>query len=93
MGTDYRREWIKQKVTRYLGLPSDSYFEDLMAANDGELEYLLDIFLDDDIITQHESHKKFFYVYRIPYEKLVDEEILVPEIGRHIFYRINTHYF
>lgn len=81
MSVDYRREWIKQQVVSYLGLPSGDYFEDMLSANDGELEFLLDAFLDEDVIAQNESHKRFFYVYRTTYEKLVDEEIMVPEIG------------
>lgn len=92
MSTDYRREWVKLRVTDCLGLPSESYFEDLMAANDGELEDLLTMFLDDDIIDQTDSHKKFFYVYRTPYEKLVDEEILVPEIGSYVIKNAFTFY-
>lgn len=81
MSVDYRREWIKQKIMNYLGIPSGSYFEDMLAENDGELEYSLDVFLDEDILAQHESYKKFFYVYRTVYQKFVDEERLVPEIG------------
>lgn len=80
MSVDYRREWIKEKITKYLGLPDGTYFDDMLAANDGELEEKLDMFLDDDIMLPDESHKKFYF-YRTTYEKLVDEEILVAEIG------------
>lgn len=81
MSVDYRREWIKERVVQYLGLKDGSYFDDMLSADDGELEGKLDTFLDDDIVLPGDAHKKFFYVYKTAYEKLVDEEILVPEIG------------
>lgn len=81
MSVDFRREWIKEQVVRYLGLPDGSYFDDMLAADDGELEEKLDAFLDDDILLPSEAYKKFFYVYKIAYDKLVEEEIMVPEIG------------
>lgn len=86
MSVDYRREWIKERVVQYLGLPDGSYFDDMLAAEDGELEEKLDTFLDDDILLTTDAHKKIFFVYKSSYEKLVDEEILVPEIGR--FYTV-----
>lgn len=81
MSIDYRREWIKEKVIHYLGLPEGNYFSDMLAADEGELESKFDMFLDDDIVDIQESHKKFFYVYKTAYDKLVEEEVLVPEIG------------
>lgn len=86
MSVDYRREWIKERVVQYLGLPDGSYFDDMLAADDGELEDKLDTLLDDDILLIRDSHKKMFYVYKTSYEKLVDEEILVPQIGK--FYNL-----
>lgn len=86
MSVDYRREWIKERVVQFLGLPEGSYFDDMLAADDGELEDKLDAFLDDDILQIRDSHKKLFFVYKTSYEKLVDEEILVPQIGR--FYNL-----
>lgn len=82
MSIDYRREWIKDRVVKYLGLPEGNYFNDMLSADDGELEDKLDIFLDDDIVQPDENYKKFFYVYKTAYDKLVEEEILVPEIGK-----------
>ncbi|KAL1513082.1 hypothetical protein ABEB36_002553 [Hypothenemus hampei] len=81
MGTDFRREWIKNTVTRVLGLSSGHYFEDMMASSD-ELEDRMSSYLDDDQLDQELSvhNNRFFYVYRTSFEKLVEKEILVPEI-------------
>lgn len=77
---DFRREWLKEKVCDTLGLDGGHYFEEMLAAGEGELEDLLTTFLEDDI-REEESEKKLFYVYRSVYDRLVDKEILVPEVG------------
>ncbi|XP_066245712.1 dynein axonemal heavy chain 10 isoform X2 [Euwallacea similis] len=81
METDFRREWVKDTVTKVLGLNSGHYFEDMMA-NTEELEDKMTSYLEDDQLDQELSvnNKRFFYVYRTTYEKLVEKEILVPEI-------------
>lgn len=79
---DYRREWVKDRVLKMTGLDSHQYFEDLMSANDGELDDKLLAFLDDDVPPTDPVANKLFYVYRVPYEKLVEEEILVAEVGK-----------
>lgn len=93
MSVDFRRNWIKERVVQYLGLPDGSYFDDMLAAEDGELEEKLDIFLEDDILLQSDAHKKIFFAYKTSYEKLVDEEILVPEIGRLFIFKLNLYGF
>ncbi|XP_066140827.1 dynein axonemal heavy chain 10 [Euwallacea fornicatus] len=81
METDFRREWVKNTVTRVLGLNSGHYFEDMMASSE-ELENKMTSYFEDDQLDQELSvnNKRFFYVYRTTYEKLVEKEILVPEI-------------
>ncbi|XP_015836813.2 dynein axonemal heavy chain 10 [Tribolium castaneum] len=79
MATDFRRDWVKNSVTKYFGLDSGEYFEKMMAQND-DLEYQLSSFLDDDFLKKDEAHRRLFYIYKTSYEKLVDEEIMVPEI-------------
>lgn len=81
MTTDFRRDWVKNSVTKYFGLDSGEYFEEMMAQND-ELEYQLTSFLDDDFLKKDEAYRRLFYIYKTSYEKLVDEEIMVPEIGK-----------
>ncbi|XP_022902554.2 dynein axonemal heavy chain 10 [Onthophagus taurus] len=79
---DCRREWVKNKVSCYLGLentPENDYFEDMIQSEDGELDDLLSTYLEDDI-NDLESAKRLFCVYRTSYEKLVDKEILVPVV-------------
>lgn len=84
MTADFRREWIKERVITFLSLPDGSYFDDMLAADDGEIEEKLDMFLDDDVLSPSEAHKKFFYVYKTAYEKLIEEEVLIPHIGENI---------
>ncbi|CAH1279940.1 unnamed protein product [Diabrotica balteata] len=79
MGTDYRREWIKNRITTFFGLPSCDYFEEMMT-NKEELEEQFSSFLDDTVDTN--ERKAFFFLYKTSYEKLVDEEILVPQKGK-----------
>lgn len=79
---DHRREWIKDRILKMTGLDADEYFEDLMSANDSELDDRLAAFLDDDIQPTDPIAERLFYVYRVPYEKLVEEEIMVAEIGK-----------
>ncbi|KAI4469012.1 dynein heavy chain [Holotrichia oblita] len=76
---DFRREWLKEKVCHSLGLDGDRYFEEMLAAGEDELDDQLSTFLEDDI-KEEESEKKLFYVYRTAYDRLVDKEILVPEV-------------
>lgn len=89
---DFRLEWVKSKVTKYFGLKSDKYFHDMLSNSD-DLEDQLYSFLDDDIVAQDESQKRFFYVYKDSFETLVEEEILVPEIGKKLIYSFQLEFF
>lgn len=82
MTDDFRREWIKQKVTDYFGLDSFDQFEEMMANEDNELEYELSNFLDEELDSETDSKKRIFYVYRTFYDKFIDQEIIVPEVGK-----------
>ncbi|KAJ8963303.1 hypothetical protein NQ318_018772, partial [Aromia moschata] len=77
MGTDFRKDWVKKKVTKFFGLKSEQYFEEMMATSE-ELEDKLDSLLDDDFLPQGEG-RRFFYVYKTTYEKLVEEQIMVAQ--------------
>lgn len=93
MSTDHRREWIKDRVTKFLGLNSGDYFEDMMVANDGELEEQLTSFLDDDLLQHSVIQNKLFYFYRTSYDRLFEEEILVPQIGMLEMFRLLQNLF
>lgn len=87
MAVDYRREWVKKKVTTIFRLKSDSYFEEMMSNNE-DLEDKLASYLDDDFFAR-DGHKEYFYVFKTSHEKLIDEEILVPQIGKSYWVIIN----
>ncbi|XP_045466201.1 dynein axonemal heavy chain 10 [Harmonia axyridis] len=78
---DFRLEWVKSKILKYFGLKSEKYFNDMLS-NVDDLEDQIYSFLDDDIVAQDESQRRFFYVYKESFETLIEEEILVPEIVR-----------
>lgn len=80
MGTDFRREWVKNTVTKFFGLSSDSYFEEMMMNSD-DLEDKLAFYLDDNFLEQ-DDNRQFLFIYKTAHEKLVEEEILVPETGK-----------
>lgn len=79
MSSDFRRDWVKNKVTKFFGLSSGHYFEEMLENTD-DLEDKLASYLDDDFMYQEEN-KRFFYVYKTSYEKLIEEEIMVAEKG------------
>lgn len=83
MAADFRREWLKNTVTKVFGLSSGHYFEDMMDSAD-ELEDRLSSYLEDDLM-DHELYNfnnRFFYIYKTTFEKLIEKEILVAEIGK-----------
>lgn len=84
MEKDYRREWIKERVMSFLGVDDEIYFEEMMAANDNELDDQLQLFLDVDIISQSQDDldKKIFHISKTYCDRLFDEEIFVEELGR-----------
>nr|XP_023021939.1 uncharacterized protein LOC111510260 [Leptinotarsa decemlineata] len=77
MAIDFRREWVKKKFTKFFGLNSNKYFEE-MIENSDDLDDKLSSYLEDDYLTPEEN-KVFFYVYKTSHEKLVEEEIMVAE--------------
>lgn len=91
MAIDFRREWVKKKLTTIFRLSSDSYFEEMMASNE-DLEDKLASYLDDDF-NARDGYKEYFYVYKTSHEKLIEEEILVPEKGKIKFNVIHKQEF
>lgn len=80
--TDYRREWIVDRACSYLGMESNDNFNDMFQFGDDDLEDLFSAFLEDEL-SRSEPEKWCFYLYRTPYERLMEREILVPEIRIH----------
>nr|CAD7578460.1 unnamed protein product [Timema californicum] len=77
--TDHRLEWMKRKVMTLMDEEDEQLFLDMLQHKEGELEYLMLAFLDDDIVLDKDLHKKIFYVYKTYYDKIVQEEKLIPE--------------
>lgn len=75
MSGDYRIEWIKKLVLNMLNLKENRYFEEMMASKE-DLEDEFVTFLDDNYVKGGEG-KIFFYIFKTPYEKLIEEEIFV----------------
>nr|CAD7416300.1 unnamed protein product [Timema poppensis] len=77
--TDHRLEWMKRKVMTLMDEEDEQLFLDMLQHSEGELEYLMLAFLDDDIVLDKDLHRKIFYVYKTYYDKIVQEEKLIPE--------------
>lgn len=83
---DFRREWVIERVSMYLGLSSeDNQFAEMIANGDDEdLEDNFNAFLDDEIYGE-DTFKRVFTFYRTSYTKLTEKEIMVEEIGNFKF--------
>lgn len=79
--TDYRREWVAERACAYLGMDSTDIFNDMFQFGDEDMEDQFLTFIEDDL-TLADSDKRCMFVYRTPYERLIEKEILVPEIGK-----------
>lgn len=78
--TDYRRVWIAERSCAYLGMDTTDIFNDMFQFDDEDLEEQFSSFYEDDL-TKTDFIKRCMYIYRTPYERLIEKEILVPEIG------------
>ena len=79
---DVRIQWIKEKTLKLFGETDGHLFDDLLAENDGALEDKMISFLDGDIIGTHNLERRAFFLYKTYIEKIVEEEVLVPEEGK-----------
>ena len=71
---------MNRKLCSYLGLdPGGDYFEEMVLADD-DVDYALQQFLDDELPARSRE-RTLFHVYKTSYDKLVEKEISVPEIG------------
>lgn len=80
MAVDFRREWVKKKTLKMLGLKDDSYFNNMLASSQ-DLDEKLSLFLDDDFL--RDEDREIFCIYKFSDEKLIEEEIMVPQIGNY----------
>ncbi|XP_046382890.1 dynein axonemal heavy chain 10 [Ischnura elegans] len=77
--TDYRIEWLKERVRTYFNLEDDSLFQDLLASQRGEFLKNLMGFLDNTIGAPMTPGKGSFVIFRNMLERMVEKEIFVPE--------------
>jgi len=81
MTTDYRLDWVKERALAFLDETDEELFDEMMSRNDGDLEDRLLSYLDDDIAGAHDTERKLFFVYKTYFDKVIEEEIVVPEEG------------
>lgn len=81
MAVDYRREWVKKKTLKMVGLKDDSYFNNMLA-NNQDLDEKLSSFLDDDFL--RDEDREILCIYKYSDEKLIEEETMVPQTGNSI---------
>ncbi|KAK5648316.1 hypothetical protein RI129_003208 [Pyrocoelia pectoralis] len=76
---DARFEWFKERVTKSLGLSNGDYFDNFLKSKE-DIEDQLYNFLSRSIRRFDEVERRLLYFYRIPFDVITEEEILVPEI-------------
>lgn len=81
MAVDFRREWVKKKTLKMLGLKDDCYFNNMLASSQ-DLDEKLSSFLDDDFL--RDEDREILCIYKFSDEKLIEEEIMVPQTGKSI---------
>lgn len=57
-------------------------FDDALAEDSGHLWDQMISFLDDRTSGPHDVTTRLFFLYKTYYEKIVQEEVLVPEMGK-----------
>ncbi|XP_069678773.1 dynein axonemal heavy chain 10-like [Periplaneta americana] len=77
--SDVRVEWVKEKALSFLDETDGKLFDDMLEENDGDLGDKIISFLDDEIRGGHNLERRLFFLYKTYYEKVVQEELLVPE--------------
>ncbi|XP_071441594.1 dynein axonemal heavy chain 10 [Hetaerina americana] len=77
--TDFRIEWLKERVRTYFGLESDALFQDLLGSQKGEFLKNLNGFLDNTYDAPMTPVKGCLVIFRNMLERMVEKEILVPE--------------
>lgn len=86
---DFRYQWLSQTIANALGI-SNTVFADQLIAEHSDL---IDAFFNDDVIEQSNLCKQILYVWRIFYDKLVEETISVLEEGIHPNRTYQTYFF
>jgi len=75
-------EWIKRKALKFMDETNGQLFDDMLTENDCHLEDKIISFLDDEILGVHDVARRLFFLYKTHYEKVMQEEVLVPESGK-----------
>lgn len=84
---DYRVKWLKERVLSFYGFDHGELFDEMLEANDGELQEKLNAFLNEPLVGSNASLEKVvFNVHKIYHDKLIQVEKAVPEWSKIIKY-------
>lgn len=75
-------EWIKEKALKFMDETNGELFDDALAEDDGHLRDQMISLLDDKTSGLHDVTRRLFFLYKTYHEKIVQEEVLVPELGK-----------
>jgi hypothetical protein len=79
---DIRMEWVKEKALKFMDETNGELFDNALAENNGHLRDQMISFLNDETLGTHDVSRSVFFVYKTYYEKIMQEEVLVPALGK-----------
>lgn len=84
MDGDPRKLWIRDRTLALTGVHNHRLFQEMILANNGAVDDQLYKFLNEHI-PQTEYENKLFIVFKTYYEKIIDEKIVVRQLGKRIY--------
>lgn len=84
MDGDPRKLWIRDRTLAMTGVHNHRLFQEMILANNGAVDDQLYKFLNENI-PQTEYDNRLFIVFKTYYDKIVDEKIIVRQLGKAIF--------
>jgi hypothetical protein len=79
---DARIEWVKEKALKLMDETNGELFDEALSEGDGHLWDQMISFLVDKTSGPHDVTTRLFFLYKTYYEKIVHEEVLMPELGK-----------
>ncbi|XP_063229306.1 dynein axonemal heavy chain 10 [Bacillus rossius redtenbacheri] len=77
--TDLRLTWLRQRLLSLVDESDVELFENMLNQDDRSLRNQMEAFFDDTAQSNEDIHSKVFFLYKTYYDKMVQEEILVPQ--------------
>lgn len=79
---DDRIEWLQNRLSSLLGVPEREYTEPVIIQYHDQIKN----FLDDSLQGVQDLERRVFFIHRTFYDRMVEKEIIVMELGTDFFY-------